>query len=214
MLAVAGGKGGVGKTTTAVGLGRVLARGGRRPLLVDCDTGMPDLARVAGLPDPERGAGLAAVAEGTSPGEAAREPPDGPAVLPPGGVDAGDLGAALAGVDWPGPVVLDCPAGAGRGAALPLRAADRVVVVSTARRASLRDAAKTAAMARALGGEVAGVVVTRRAEPPDGVDRLLGAPALAAVPDTDEPAVEALSAYERAVARLFGYESCGQRLNQ
>ena len=215
MLAVAGGKGGVGKTTTAVGLGRALARADRRPLLVDCDTGMPDLARVAGLPDPESGAGLAAVAAGTPVSAAAREVPGtGLAVLPPGDADAASLGAALARIDWPGPVVLDCPAGAGRGAALPLRTADRTVVVSTAARASLRDATKTAAMARALDSEVAGVVVTRRPEPPEGVDRLLGAPPLAAVPEAPEPAVEELSAYIHAAWSLFAYQPCGQRLNQ
>lgn len=214
MLAVAGGKGGVGKTTTAVGLGRALARAGRRPLLVDCDTAMPDLARVAGLPRPESGDGVTAVAEGRPVSEVARASPGTDiAVLPPGNADPATLGAALAHIDWPGPVVLDCPAGAGRGATLPLRAADRAVVVSTAARASLRDATKTAAMARALGSEVAGVVVTRRPKPPEGVDRLLGAPVLASVPETDEPAVEALNCYERAASSLFADQPCGQRIN-
>jgi septum site-determining protein MinD len=204
MLAVAGGKGGVGKTTTTLELGRALGRAGRRPLAVDCDLGMPDLARVAGLADPERG-GLAAVADGAGAADAARRVPGAAlSVLGPGvDADGRTVERALARLDWPGPVVLDCPAGAGRGAARPLRAADRAVVVSTAEPAGLRGAAKTAAMARTLGASVAGVVVTRRERPPAGVERLLGTPVLACVPETEEPASAAASAHARAAAELF-----------
>ncbi len=37
---ITSGKGGVGKSTAAVGLGRALAQRGRRVLLVDCDAGL------------------------------------------------------------------------------------------------------------------------------------------------------------------------------
>jgi len=47
-------------------------------------------------------------------------------------------------------VLLDCPAGAGPDAAVPLRAADRTVLVSTPTEQSLTDTAKTAAVAREL----------------------------------------------------------------
>lgn len=208
MLAVAGGKGGVGKTTTTLGLGRALGRAGRRPLAVDCDLGMPDLARVVGLDEPERG-GLGAVADGARAAEVARRVPGAAlSVLGPGAeADGRTVERALARLNWPGPVVLDCPAGAGRGAVRPLRAADRAVVVSTAAPAGLRGAAKTAAMARTLSTPVDGAVVTRRERPPDGVERLLETPVVACVPETEEavegPAGAAASAYARVADALF-----------
>ncbi|MFB6218937.1 MAG: AAA family ATPase, partial [Halobacteriaceae archaeon] len=50
MLAVCGGKGGVGRTTTAVGLGAALAGHHRATLVVDADADMPDLHALAGTP--------------------------------------------------------------------------------------------------------------------------------------------------------------------
>lgn len=43
------GKGGVGKSTITVGLGRTLAEKGRRVLLVDCDAGLRSLDRMTGV---------------------------------------------------------------------------------------------------------------------------------------------------------------------
>ncbi len=45
---ITSGKGGVGKSTLSVGLGRALARRGRRVLLVDCDAGLRSLDRMTG----------------------------------------------------------------------------------------------------------------------------------------------------------------------
>ena len=45
---VTSGKGGVGKSTLTVGLGRALADRGRRVLLVDCDAGLRSLDRMTG----------------------------------------------------------------------------------------------------------------------------------------------------------------------
>jgi septum site-determining protein MinD len=45
---ITSGKGGVGKSTAAVGLGRALAGRGRRVLLVDCDAGLRSLDRMTG----------------------------------------------------------------------------------------------------------------------------------------------------------------------
>lgn len=46
---ITSGKGGVGKSTLAVGLGRALAQRGRRVLLVDCDAGLRSLDRMTGV---------------------------------------------------------------------------------------------------------------------------------------------------------------------
>ena len=46
---ITSGKGGVGKSTVAVGIGRALAQRGRRVLLVDCDAGLRSLDRMTGV---------------------------------------------------------------------------------------------------------------------------------------------------------------------
>lgn len=43
---ITSGKGGVGKSTVSVGLGRALAQRGRRVLLIDCDAGLRSLDRM------------------------------------------------------------------------------------------------------------------------------------------------------------------------
>jgi septum site-determining protein MinD len=189
MLAIAGGKGGCGKTTTALGLARALAELGRRPLVVDADLDMPDLHHRA---DVDSRPGLAAAAESGRPSDvtrlAGRFP--GVEVLPSG--DA-DLSSAASVFDRlarrSGPVLLDCPAGAGPDAVAPLRAAERSVVVSTPSRRSLRDAAKTAAMARTLEASPVAVVCTRS----DGsVDPgpLFDCETVVHVPELPEPPLE------------------------
>ncbi|WP_433624554.1 P-loop NTPase [Halomicrococcus sp. NG-SE-24] len=217
MLAVAGGKGRCGKTTTTLGLGAALGRTGRETLAVDADRDMPDLHVVADVPAEPN---LAALADG-KPVESAAHPP--PALrgvevvpAPPAtGMDA-SLSTALPRVaDAADRVLLDCPAGAGPAAAVPFRHADSVLVVTTPVPACLRDAAKTAAMARALDTDVAGAVLTRAERDPGGVERLLDCPVLATVPDVDANAptaagdrrdsgrrVLAADAVERAYDRL------------
>jgi len=49
IIAVASGKGGVGKSTVAVAIGRELARSGRKTGLVDADIAGPDVPRMLGL---------------------------------------------------------------------------------------------------------------------------------------------------------------------
>jgi ATP-binding protein involved in chromosome partitioning len=49
IIAVASGKGGVGKSSVAVAIGRELARSGRRTGLVDADLAGPDVPRMLGL---------------------------------------------------------------------------------------------------------------------------------------------------------------------
>lgn len=157
VLAIAGGKGGCGKTTTALGLAGALARLGRDPLVVDTDVDMPDLHLVAGS---ERTHTTDDVAAGV-PIEAAshrtRRLP-GVRLLPAGGFDS--MGPALDRLaSWHGPVLLDCPAGASRDAALALRASGRAVLVTLATPQSVEDTAKTAALARELDAPPAAALV-------------------------------------------------------
>ncbi|MDZ5813368.1 P-loop NTPase, partial [Halorubrum sp. AD140] len=53
MIAVAGGKGGSGKTTTTLGLARALSRRGAPVVAADADWDLPNLARLAAETSPE-----------------------------------------------------------------------------------------------------------------------------------------------------------------
>jgi septum site-determining protein MinD len=158
MLAIAGGKGGCGKTTTAIGLAHAMARNGDTPLVADADVEMPDVHVVADVPTEP---GLRAVARGQSLETAThRTRLDGVSAAPAAGIDETDLPSALTRLrGWPGHTVVDCPAGAARDAAVPLRVADRTLLVTTPSSQCVLDTVKTAAMARTLGAQPIGIVV-------------------------------------------------------
>ncbi len=190
MLAIAGGKGGSGKTTTTLGLARAIDA---PTLAVDADCDLPNLHALAGVPrdPPAEGRGHPdPIAAETRVVPAPRDAPEG----------VGDRLRRLREDDGPHLTLVDCPAGAGPDATVPLRIADRVLLVSTACVAGLRDAAKTAAMARAVGTPVVGGVVTRARLTPPGVEDLLGCPVVTAVPSAPEPLDDAR--VERAYRRL------------
>ncbi|MFB6179596.1 MAG: tyrosine-protein kinase family protein [Halorientalis sp.] len=215
MLAIASGKGGCGKTTTAVGLAGALARAGQSPLVADADHEMPDLHLRANVP---RTPGLAAVADGAHPATTAHTPTDRPgiAVLPAASVRADGVSAALDRLrQWQGPVLLDCPAGAARDAARPFRAADRTLLVTNPDPQTLRDTTKTAAMARTLGAPPVGVISIERSI--DGratgrrltdrtAHRLFDCPICAQIPQASEPVLQVenvRTAYRTAAKKLF-----------
>ncbi|MFB6301563.1 MAG: MinD/ParA family protein [Haloferacaceae archaeon] len=204
MLAIAGGKGGSGKTTTALGLARALDG---PTLVADADVDMPDLHALAGV---NREPTLADL-DGRPPDAVAQSRPGtaGVSVLPaPRATDDADPDTALARVAAADvPTLVDCPAGAGPDAATPLRAADRALLVAEACAPALRDTAKTAAMARALGTEVVGAVLTRTATAPDATATVLGCPVLGTVPAVDPPVLPrdvTRTAYARLASALAG----------
>ncbi|USZ67977.1 P-loop NTPase [Halorussus salilacus] len=225
MLAIAGGKGGCGKTTTTLGVASALARQRRSVLAADADREMPNLHAMAGV---SRRPGLDAVAAGWPARAVAGRPSasgvsSGVRVLPAasgptrGGPAEGTEGLALAGLraaDAADAVLLDSPAGAGPDAVAPLRVADAAVVATTAEPACLRDAAKTAAMARELGTPVAGAVVSRAVgpecdgaepNPPEGIADLLDCPVLGVVPEVGSAPLaddRVRAAHDRLVSAL------------
>lgn len=208
MLAIAGGKGGTGKTTTTLGLARALAE----PVLaVDADWDLPDLHSLAGVerswdesderpehraaravPDPQTGResgsdGYSDESSVTSRVVAGTDP--SVRVLPaPTDPPSHDRRAVLERCRTADrPVLFDCPAGAGPTAVGPLRVADGVVLVVTPCAPAIRDAAKTAAMAEAVGTPVAGVVVSRASAVPPDLESVLDAPDAVRVPHAESP---------------------------
>jgi len=186
MLAIAGGKGGCGKTTVALGVGQALGTTTGRSLVVDTDRDMPNLHRRAGV-DPTFGitditatADRATVAQGATTVENVD-------VLPCQAASEAAVGNAIDRLSrCDRPVVLDCPAGAGPDAARPLRAADRTVLVSEPTRQSLTDTAKTAAMARALDAPPALTVLVGSDGSVDPSD-LLSSPRTVHIPSVSKP---------------------------
>ncbi|ESS03198.1 MAG: ATPase involved in chromosome partitioning [uncultured archaeon A07HR67] len=242
MIAVAGGKGGSGKTTTTVGLARAFSRRGASVVAADADWDLPNLAALAAETDDP-----VATHTGATPRSRADSDGCAPAQTAPGSggehstvVDVGrrgrlpswdrsvplvldapaeprnvDAEIVLTGLDAAvpaeTPLLVDCPAGAAPDAAAPFRAADRCVLVTTLRRPALRDAVKTAAIARRLGCRPLDVVVTRTASTPDALARLLACPVLASVPPAPAaPLADArvAAAYDDAARRLV--ESYGK----
>lgn len=222
MLAIAGGKGGCGKTTTTLGLATALSRTAASPtdgelppsvappLAVDADWDMPNLHALAGvdreptLEDAESGEATPHVADGFQLLPAPHDPPRGHDAA----VSLLDSVRSIA--DEEQPVLVDCPAGAGPDAAAPLRAADEALLVSEPTPESLRDAAKTGAMAQQLDAPICGVVLTRindelPAGSRDAIESLLGSPVVGAVPEAPPPALDRTVVrreYTRAVRRL------------
>ena len=212
MIAVAGGKGGSGKTTTTLGVARALSRRGAPVVAADADWDLPNLDRlaaetasVAELRSATEASGHAGprtgeigsrvdgretrtVLDAVRGGEAVRPDRTEPTVLAapdaPRPVDALATFEALEAATPDGaPVLLDCPAGASPDAADPLRAADGALVVTPLERAALRDAAKTAALADRLDCPPVGAVVIGDTDVPDRVATLLDCPVLGRVPD-------------------------------
>ena len=218
MIAVAGGKGGSGKTTTTLGLARALSRRGALAVAVDADWDLPNLARLASETSDGAATGgndgrtvVGAARDGVSPdrsGPAVIAAPDDAETVDP----APTFEALRNAVPDDAPTLLDCPAGASPDAAAPLRAADRSLLVTPLRRSALRDAVKTAAVARRLDCPPLGVVAVRASSVPEPVADLLGCPVLGRIPSAapaplSDPSVE--SAYDdlaRRLAREHGAE--------
>lgn len=187
---VAGGKGGVGKTVTAVNLAIAFRLRGRSAAVVDADLAMANVGDVLGL-DPEVTLHDVLSGEGAL-DDAILEPGDGFAVVPGdrslrGYATAdparlGDVVDAIAGAyEY---VVVDTGAGVSHDRLLPLGLADEVILVTTPDAAAVGDARKVRSFADLLGKPVRGVVVTR-ADEGDAADAALdlGVDLLAAVPE-------------------------------
>ena len=169
-LAVAGAKGGVGKTTLAVNLAILLARAGHRTLLVDFDPGCGDVGvhlRLAGRRDLED---LAAGA--CAPRDAMVDGPGGIAVLlgragspALGGADPALLERALRAVDEAAAefdvVVCDTGAGIGPATIAVASRADLVLGISTPDAVALTDAYALCKVLHLRGARLPHLVVNR-----------------------------------------------------
>jgi septum site-determining protein MinD len=225
VYAIAGGKGGVGKTTTVANLATALSAAGYDVVGVDVDLGMANLGPVLGV-DPDDGATIHDVLAGEDGISAATYETDRDFSVIPGTqaldkyseADPSRLQYAV------GPlteeydiVLLDTSAGLAHEVMVPLGLADSVVLITTPDVVAIRDAAKTGELADRVGGSVEGVTINRahgNEETQELIDEL-GDEVLATIPEdsaitmthvvarTGSPAARAFS---NLAARLIGVD--------
>ncbi|WP_424017319.1 P-loop NTPase [Halorientalis pallida] len=166
VYAIAGGKGGVGKTTTAINLGVVLGQAGYEVVVVDADLAMPDVGRQLHL---GREGGLHSVlAEETAVREVVVDGPGGLAVIP-GDRDLASFAEAdparlrkvfnLLGIAYD-VVLVDTAPGLQNEAVITYQEVDGVVLVTTPEPNAVEDMEKTGQLAADVGADLLGAVVT------------------------------------------------------
>lgn len=199
VYAVAGAKGGVGKTTTSVNLGAAVARAGYSAVTVELDLGMANLVDFLDVDvDVGEATTLHDVLRGEADAEAACYAVDDGFQMAISGTDLSgyadtDLSRLPSVVETFRSeydlVLLDTPAGLSEETVRPLQVADGVLLVSTPRVASIRNARNTLELADRVDAEPCGLVLTKSgtgASP--GADRIaefLGLDLLGHVPEDD-----------------------------
>ncbi|MDZ7849603.1 MAG: P-loop NTPase [Halodesulfurarchaeum sp.] len=184
VYAVASGKGGVGKTTTAVNLGAAFVEAGRSVVVVDVDLGMANLGDFLDVGSVETTLHDVLAGEASIDEAVVSAPGDFDAVVgSPGLEDYGRADPAnLRGVvddlrERYDVVVLDGGGGLSHDVTVPLGIADGVIVVTTPADAAITNAELTTELVERIGGTVEGMIVTRiggagRATPEVVSDRL------------------------------------------
>jgi len=235
---VAGAKGGVGKTTTGINLGAVLASAGYRTVTVELDLAMANVVDFLDLDvDVSEATTVHDVLAGDTPvEEAVYTTGSGLSVVPSGtdltgyaNTDLGRLPDVLETLRWHHDVVLlDTPAGLSEETVRPLGLSDELLLVSTPRVSSVRNAKNTLELAGEVDTDVRGLVLTKSGTGSSpGADRIaefLGVELLGHVPEddavphaqdrgvpvvADAPRSGAAAAYRRIGPQLVGADPDG-----
>ncbi|MDG5777488.1 AAA family ATPase [Haloarculaceae archaeon H-GB2-1] len=191
IYAFAGGKGGVGKTTTTLNVGVSLARNGYEVTVVDADLAMTDLGY---LLEDDLDAGIHDVLAGEcSLSKATIEGPHGVQLIPGHrslealrDADPSKLAAVFGTLSKDDEFVLvDTGAGLSHEVLVSLGAADGAFVVTTPKSTAVGDATQTEAIADRVDGTLLGTVVTR-VRSPDGLESVadeMDTPVVGSVPE-------------------------------
>ncbi|MDP7282717.1 MAG: cell division ATPase MinD [Candidatus Undinarchaeales archaeon] len=233
LIAVASGKGGVGKTTTTVNLGVALAAFHKNVIIVDANLTTPNIGLHLGIHNPEYTLndaleGKASIVDAIALHES------GVRVIPAGmnlkhlqttkPQKLWDVALDLFGTS--DIVLLDTPAGLEEGAKSVLDASEEVLIVTNPEMPAVTDALKTIRIAYSSGANVIGAVLTKTRGKHDSMDKhsiesILDTQIIAEVPfDKDiphtinmknpiiirKPSAGPALAYKKLAADLLGVE--------
>ena len=152
IIAIASGKGGVGKSTTTANIGTALAMMGKKILLIDGDIGLRNLDVILGMQDLVAYDFYDVITERCSADNAILSDQRYPALhlLPaPQNIDISEIDKDALGnmIDRLAPyydyIIIDCPAGIHEGFMLMSAKADMAIVIATPEYISIRDADMT-----------------------------------------------------------------------
>lgn len=195
IIGIVSGKGGVGKTTTAINLGTALSRYGKDVIVMDANLTTPNISIHLGAPlvpvtlnDALRGKKHIT--------EAIYQHPSGIKVIPSSvsveelrHINSGRLSAVL--VDLIGScefLIMDAAAGLSQETMAVIKAADEVLIVTNPELPAVTDALKTIKIAEKLGTKVTGVIVNRAKRDEfdlstETIEQILERPILAIIPE-------------------------------
>lgn len=169
LIAVLSGKGGTGKTSVCAGIATALTKRGETVLCIDCDIGLRNLDIALGMREIPTLSFEEVIRDGYSLEQAAKHPvfPGLSFLTAPVHSRANEIdGFAFLDLlnrarEKFSYVLIDAPAGIDAGFALAARFADRILLVTGADPAAIRDAAKTAEVLETMGKNNVRLVVNR-----------------------------------------------------
>ena len=231
LLTIVSGKGGVGKTTTAINLGAALNSFGKEVIVVDANLTTPNVGLHLGAPIVPINLNHVLLGKAKIT-DAIYEHESGTKIIPSSlsvkelrhlnHKKLKDVGKSLRRMaDF---VLYDAAAGLGEEALCSIDAADELIIVTNPEIPAVTDALKTAKLAEELGKPVLGVIVTRMNEskdemPLENIEEMLDLPLLGVVPEDKNvknalrlkdalfhthPRSKAALAYKKIAAKIAG----------
>ncbi len=233
IIVITSGKGGVGKTTTAINLGAAMNYFGKDVLILDANLSTPNVGLHLGSPEVpinlnhilsgkadvfegvyEHESGIKIIPSSLSVKELSRLKPERLLRYKKDFKKVADI------------IIVDCAAGLGNEASCAIKLADEVILVTNPEMPALTDALKTLKVAEQFNKPITGVIVTKVKKDdielqPATVKDMLEAPILGMVPEDDSvreslnmknavvhthPKSNAARAYKEIAAQLLGVE--------
>jgi len=195
IITITSGKGGVGKTTTAINLGIALAGFGREVVIVDANLSTPNIGLHLGAPIVPISLNHVLCGE-ASISDAVYEHESGTKIVPSSlsiklmktveGEKLKEVGKKLKRIaDY---VIYDSAAGLGEEAIAAMNAADELIIVTNPEIPAVTDALKTSKVINDLNKKIKGVIVTRlrnsKTEMPlKNIEEMLELPILGTIPE-------------------------------